>query len=728
MNNLEIISKAEEVASSEQAGHSDRKPAVSPVTILVVDDHAPSRQFLTCLLGYQGYRVLEASDGLQALAIARTEQPDLILSDLVMPTMDGYGFVRQLRNEPSISQTTVVFCTAVYRAEQARALAARCGVLHIISKPAEPETVLQIVSAALSQKAPAVPVVPPEDFDREHLKLLANKLAKKVSELEQLTQQNSEILETTCLLASEENPERLLQVLCLAARKLTGARFAGVGLVQNDRPQLQSFFTAGVDAEIAARLSPPVVSLGLLGRVSRGVGPLRVSDTASDPAVEGFPAAYASRPFLGLPLVSHGEVYGVLYLIEKLGGENFSAQDESVVVSLAAQAAVSYENQQRLQKIRQYASEVEIVEEQLRQLTEHIPEVFFVLALEPVRVTYISPAYEQIWQRPRQEVYSNAAAWIDGVHSEDRNHVMAMFGESLKGLQVRFEYRVQRQDGTIRNLHARTFPVLNNEGKCSRIVGIAEDITEQVQAQEELLRAKEAAEVANRVKTEFLGNMSHEIRTPMNGIIGMTGLLLDTELRPDQREYLEIVKNSADSLLIVINDVLDFSKIEAGKLDLNYVSFDLRRNLGQIINILGPRAEQKALKLTSDVHRDVPSKVTGDPVRLRQVLENLIGNALKFTERGEIKVEVLKDASSPHETILHFSIQDTGIGIPFDKLHSIFDAFSQADSSTTRKYAGTGLGLTISSRLVNLMGGRIWVESELGKGSTFHFTVKLGPA
>jgi signal transduction histidine kinase/DNA-binding response OmpR family regulator len=247
-------------------------------------------------------------------------------------------------------------------------------------------------------------------------------------------------------------------------------------------------------------------------------------------------------------------------------------------------------------------------------------------------------------------------------------------------------------------------------------------------AEIEMVAAKEVAEAASRAKSEFLANMSHEIRTPLNGVMGMTDLALDTHLTAVQREYLETVKMSADSLLTVINDILDFSKIEAGKVDLEAVDFNLRDCLETSLKTLAVRADEKGLELLCEVAPEVPEVVRGDAGRLRQVIINLAGNAIKFTDKGEVALKVQVEAATEHDRTLWLTVADSGIGIPQEKLELIFDPFCQADSSTTRKYGGTGLGLTISSRLVGMMGGRIWAESEVGKGSQFHFTARVGIA
>lgn len=300
-------------------------------------------------------------------------------------------------------------------------------------------------------------------------------------------------------------------------------------------------------------------------------------------------------------------------------------------------------------------------------------------------------------------------------------------------------FRLRRKDGSELWVEDNGRVVCDGKGRPLYNEGILRDITERKQAEELLLQyaqeiqrknleldsALVAAETATRAKSEFLANMSHEIRTPMNGIMGMTDLLLDTPLLPDQRDYLQAVRSSADALLRVINDILDFSKIEAGKLDLDHIDFDLRQVVEGVADSLAHRAAEKGLELICHVDADIPYLLKGDPGRLRQLLVNLTGNAIKFTERGEVVVRAEVEKKINGSVRLRFSVRDTGIGIPPDKVHKIFDSFVQADGSTTRKYGGTGLGLSISKQLAMLMEGDIWVDSEVGKGSVFYFSANF---
>jgi PAS domain S-box-containing protein len=336
--------------------------------------------------------------------------------------------------------------------------------------------------------------------------------------------------------------------------------------------------------------------------------------------------------------------------------------------------------------------------------------------------------------------------WSVVLHPDDLQHAVDLWTHSFStGENYEVEYRFKRaSDGAYRWHLGRALPMRDELGEIVQWVGTCTDIDDARCSKEmlqtandelglrvrertsELHAAKEAAETANRAKSEFLANMSHEIRTPMNGIIGMTDLALETELNRDQREYLGMVKSSAHSLLGLINDILDFSKIEAGKLELEAIDFSLRDCVGGMLKPLGIRADQKGLELVADIHSDVPDHLTGDPMRLRQILINLTDNAIKFTERGEIVVSVSSQSITGDESELHFSVSDTGIGIPQEKQKAIFEAFAQADGSTTRTYGGTGLGLSIASQLIKKMGGRIWIESKVGEGTTFHFTARLG--
>ena len=361
-------------------------------------------------------------------------------------------------------------------------------------------------------------------------------------------------------------------------------------------------------------------------------------------------------------------------------------------------------------------------EEKFRQLAENVREVFWMMTRDAERLLYVSPAYEQIWGRTCESAYQNPMLWLEAIHPEDLEQARKLLAVRDTEQPAEAEFRIRTPDGQEKWIRDRAFPVCDEAGQVVRVVGVAEDITEQRHYREELIRAREGAESANRAKSRFLANMSHELRTPMNGVLGMVQLLETTDLTEEQQHYVTIAQNSGRALLAIIDEILDHSKIEARKVVLECRQFNPHSTIEDVLQMIRVQASAKGLQVRSRVPVEIPQLLRGDAQRLRQVLTNLCGNAVKFTEHGEIALDAQIGHQDEGRVCLRFTITDTGIGISQDQIARLFSPFVQADDSTTRKFGGTGLGLALSKQLVELMGGAIGVESRGGEGSTFWFT------
>jgi CheY-like chemotaxis protein/HPt (histidine-containing phosphotransfer) domain-containing protein len=358
-------------------------------------------------------------------------------------------------------------------------------------------------------------------------------------------------------------------------------------------------------------------------------------------------------------------------------------------------------NEQLEQRVKERTRKLAISEANHRRLLEHNADAIVVVDHDGV-VHFVNPATEALLERPADALLNTPLAFPISIGKTSEVVIPRKNGEvvvaEMRGVETTWEGE-------------------------PAVIASLRDITERKRAEETLQKAKDSAEAADQAKSDFLANMSHEIRTPMNGILGMIGLLLDSRLSTEQREHAETVKGCAESLLAIINEILDFSKIEGGKLDLEVIDFDLHPAIEEVVEMFAKQAEDKKLELASLIYHDVPSALRGDPGRVRQVLNNIVGNALKFTEHGEVVLRVMLISQTATHAMVKFAVSDTGIGIPAERMDRLFQTFSQVDTSSTRKYGGTGIGLAISKKLTELMGGEIGVESELGKGSTFWFTV-----
>jgi two-component system sensor histidine kinase/response regulator len=455
------------------------------------------------------------------------------------------------------------------------------------------------------------------------------------------------------------------------------------------------------------------------------------------------------RSLMSVPLISRDEVIASLHFRSKKPNA-YTEQDLRLAERIGAQIAGAIANTQLYKDLKEMDRTLRESEERYRTLVENASDVVF-RTDDAGRFTFVNPAALRLAGYEEEDIVGKH--YPELVRPDMRDEVMKFFGRQyVKGIQNTYlEYPIFTKAGREVWLGQNT-QLIVEDGHFTGFQAVSRDITERKRMEDNLKKAKEETETlnlqlcisteeahrlareadrANVAKSEFLANMSHEIRTPMNAIIGMADLLWDSSLTPEQRQYVQIFRSAGENLLILINDILDLSKVESGQLSLEHIPFNLSDVIDKSCEIMALRAHGRNLELVCSASPHLPQRIQGDPTRLRQVLMNLLGNAVKFTEKGEIALTALPqtgDASLKSPRSLQFSVRDTGIGIPADKLDAIFEKFTQADSSITRKYEGTGLGLAITKRLIEQMGGRIWVESRPGEGSTFFFTIPLEPA
>jgi diguanylate cyclase (GGDEF)-like protein/PAS domain S-box-containing protein len=487
--------------------------------ILIIDDRAVNREFLVTLLGYKGYQLLEASDGAEGLAIVGAEHPDLVICDVLMPTMDGYEFVRQLRADPAIAHITVIFYTAHYREREAQKLAEACGVLYVLTKPCEPELVIRVVEEALGHPPSPAPAIQPKTFDREHLRLVTDKLSQTAEELQAANEHLTALIDLNLHLASERDPLHLLDEVGRGARELIGAKHGCLGVRDKGDDKTAYFVTSGISADIAAKLEQPPLNKGILGTVIAERKTRRLFKLDRDPEALGLPAGYPPvHSFLAAPVASLKYVYGWICLTDKMGADEFSDEDEQLLTILAAQVGRIYENGSLYVEVQRHLANLEKeiterkrterdlqeVKERLDSILSSIRDVVWSNSATTNAPIYLNPATQDVYGRPPEEFFSNPDLWQQVIHPEDRERVLKYSRDIAAGKMAEIEYRIMRPDGAVRWVHDRGRLVRDENGVAVRIDGLTTDITVRKEHEARVIRLNRIYAVLSGINTAIV--------------------------------------------------------------------------------------------------------------------------------------------------------------------------------------------------------------------------------